>query len=322
MDSTTGARPICGAGPPRNRRRRGRTVYSQDQLDALETVFKSEPYPDIVAREELAQAIGLSEARVQVWFQNKRARIRKFSRQDEEDSLPAKKKRKPSTSSEPSTPSSSSSSSPPPPSRHKKRARSIGSVDKAGCVSTSQSATSSGITNRVEHTFTPISPPPPPLSSPELSVPFVTSNVHAPIPYQPCGYSIGPATAPYTPVTFSTLNVRPASSASHQGHLHKPRAVHGTLNSISEYPARPSSHGKGFTILPRNPSRFQPYAAHPTSPRPSVSSTFSSSPSQSEESSSSVYYSSSFYAIPASNFQATGDARRPQQPITNFCIRQ
>jgi hypothetical protein len=43
----------------------------------LESVFATNPYPDINEREKLAERIDTSEARIQVWFQNKRSRHRK-----------------------------------------------------------------------------------------------------------------------------------------------------------------------------------------------------------------------------------------------------
>ncbi|KAJ8046671.1 Homeobox protein aristaless [Holothuria leucospilota] len=63
--------------PPRNRRRRLRTIYTAHQIRGLEQCFNQNKYPDIGTREALAMAIGMSEARVQVWFQNRRARLRR-----------------------------------------------------------------------------------------------------------------------------------------------------------------------------------------------------------------------------------------------------
>ncbi|XP_075118708.1 homeobox protein SEBOX [Leptodactylus fuscus] len=60
-----------------NQRKRKRTLYSKWQQMELENVFEVVPYPDISTREQLANVIKIPECKVQVWFQNRRARKNK-----------------------------------------------------------------------------------------------------------------------------------------------------------------------------------------------------------------------------------------------------
>ncbi|XP_032820629.1 homeobox protein goosecoid-like [Petromyzon marinus] len=67
-------------GQLHRRKRRHRTIFTGEQLGALEELFQQTQYPDVNLREQLARRVHLREERVEVWFKNRRAKWRRQKR--------------------------------------------------------------------------------------------------------------------------------------------------------------------------------------------------------------------------------------------------
>ncbi|XP_075880903.1 homeobox expressed in ES cells 1 isoform X1 [Nelusetta ayraudi] len=61
--------------------RRPRTAFTNSQVNVMETVFQMNCYPGIQLREQLADRLDLDEDRIQIWFQNRRAKLRRSFRE-------------------------------------------------------------------------------------------------------------------------------------------------------------------------------------------------------------------------------------------------
>ncbi|CAF1204054.1 unnamed protein product [Adineta steineri] len=64
-------------------KKRVRVKFSQEQLDALETTFQQHRYPTIDMIDDLVEQLNLPTQKITVWFQNRRARLKKSQQKND-----------------------------------------------------------------------------------------------------------------------------------------------------------------------------------------------------------------------------------------------
>ncbi|KAJ1110227.1 hypothetical protein NDU88_007582 [Pleurodeles waltl] len=83
MQSPATERESCRRDLSWYRGRRPRTAFSRTQIETLENIFRLNSYPGIDIREELAEKLDLDEDRIQIWFQNRRAKLKRSHRESQ-----------------------------------------------------------------------------------------------------------------------------------------------------------------------------------------------------------------------------------------------
>lgn len=61
----------AAVGPMAKRKRRHRTIFTEEQLEQLEATFDKTHYPDVILREQLALQVDLKEERIEVSFEKR-----------------------------------------------------------------------------------------------------------------------------------------------------------------------------------------------------------------------------------------------------------
>ena len=71
----------CDGSSNSSGEKRPRTAFSSDQLNRLKREFDENRYLTEERRRNLAEELGLNENQIKIWFQNKRAKLKKNSGQ-------------------------------------------------------------------------------------------------------------------------------------------------------------------------------------------------------------------------------------------------
>ncbi|KAI9816821.1 MAG: Transcription elongation factor SPT4 [Pycnora praestabilis] len=92
-NSTASRRPPRKSTLTQQQKNQKRQRATQDQLITLEVEFNKNPTPTAIVRERIAQDINMTERSVQIWFQNRRAKIKLIAKKsietgDDCDSIP------------------------------------------------------------------------------------------------------------------------------------------------------------------------------------------------------------------------------------------
>lgn len=66
--STVGSGPSSGG----KKARKARTIFTDKQLQELESMFDKQKYLSVQDRMDLAQRMGLTDTQVKTWYQNRR----------------------------------------------------------------------------------------------------------------------------------------------------------------------------------------------------------------------------------------------------------
>nr|BAF51689.1 Pax6 [Dicyema acuticephalum]BAF51690.1 Pax6 [Dicyema acuticephalum] len=70
--------------PVKKKSQRNRTSFSAEQLKTMDEHFQQSHYPDISIREKISEKLNIPEARIQVWFSNRRAKWRREEKLNED----------------------------------------------------------------------------------------------------------------------------------------------------------------------------------------------------------------------------------------------